>query len=101
MKEVNMDISWRTVQLFLEEDGVVEVEVDQDNHSKVRCTCAGFLRAARCKHTKYVKNHMAENDGHYSVQIPVDIDDDEAFKAIQSAASFRDFIIKYGKVEVI
>jgi len=47
MKEAAMDIQWRTIQLFLEEYGIVEVELDQDNNQKVRCTCPPFSKAAR------------------------------------------------------
>lgn len=101
MKEAAVDIKWRTVQLFLENYGVVEVEVDSENSSKARCSCPGFARGGRCKHTKYVKDVMANNDGHYSIQVSVDVNEDDAFRAIQDPESFRDFIVKYGKVEVI
>jgi len=96
-----MDITWRTVQVFLEDYGVIEVEVDQENNQKARCTCPGFMRAGRCKHTKHVKDVMAENDGHYSIHIPVDVDEAEAIRALRDPELFRDFVIKYGKVEVI
>jgi len=96
-----MDIDWRTVQLFLSEDGVAEVQLDADNSRKVRCNCKSFMSSARCKHVKFVKDQMAENNGHYAVKIPEDIPDDEAFDAMGDAESFRQFIIKYGKVEVI
>lgn len=96
-----MDIEWRTVQMFLDVDGVFEVEIDQDTHKKVRCSCTHFSRAARCKHTRYVKEAMENNDGHYAIQIPVDIDDEEAWTAMSSSEAFRDFIIKYGKVVVL
>lgn len=96
-----MDITWRTVQMFLEEYGVVEAEVDQDNPSKVRCSCPQFAKVARCKHTKYVRSQMDSNQGHYSIHIPVHVDEDEAIRAMKSAPLFREFIIKYGKVEVI
>ena len=101
MKEVNMSISWRTVQLFLEDDGVAEVEIDQDNKSKIRCSCPAFFKAARCKHVKYVREQMSTNQGHYSIQIPLDIDETEAIAAINNAEEFRNFVVKYGKVEVI
>jgi transposase len=101
MKEVSMDITWRTVQVFLEDYGVIEVEVDQENPTKARCTCPGFERTARCKHVKHVKESMEENEGHYSIYIPVEVDEQEAFKAMSDPTLFRDFIIKYGKVAVI
>lgn len=101
MKETSMDIKWRTVQLFLEEYGVCEVEVDQENNQKARCTCPGFNRTGRCKHVKHVRDMMNANDGHYSIHIPVEVEEEEAINAFADASKFRDFIIKYGKVEVI
>ena len=44
---------------------------------------------------------MQENDGHYTVSIPVEIDEEEATAAVSSSEAFREFIIKYGKVEVL
>lgn len=98
-----MDIDWRTVQLFLDEStmGVFEVEIDAENHKKARCSCPSFSRQATCKHVRFVKSAMKDSDGHYSIQIPVEISDEEALLAMSNAEAFRDFIIKYGKVEVI
>ena len=96
-----MGIDWRLVQIFLDENGVAEVELDSENNKRVRCSCATFNSSARCKHAKYVKRLMDENDGHYSIQIPVEIDDEEAIAAMTDAARFREFIMKYGKIEVI
>lgn len=96
-----MDIDWRTIQMFIGEDGVAEVELDAENSSKIRCSCKSFYKSARCKHTKFVKSHMQENDGHYAIQVPVDISDEEALDAMSSSDTFRKFILKYGKVEVL
>jgi hypothetical protein len=96
-----MDISWRTVQFFLDDEGVAEVEVDQDSGAKVRCDCLQFGRMARCKHSKYVKEAMAENEGHYALEIPVHVDDEEALVAMVDATAFRTFVMKYGKVVVL
>jgi hypothetical protein len=96
-----MDIQWRTVQIFLDADGVAEVELDSENSSKMRCTCLTFSNAARCKHTKYIRKQLSDNDGHYSILIPEEVDDELALEAMEDPAAFRDFIIRYGKVEVI
>ncbi len=96
-----MDISWRTVQFFLDNEGVAEVEVDQESGAKVRCDCLQFSRAARCKHSKYVKEAMAGNEGHYALEIPVGVEDEEAIVAMTDAKAFRDFVMKYGKVVVL
>lgn len=101
MKEVEMDIEWRTVQIFIDENGVYEVELDYENSRKIRCNCPTFRSSAKCKHQKWVRNLVDENGGHYSIQIPVDVDEDEALSKLSTAEGFREFIIKYGKVEVI
>lgn len=101
MREVDMDIDWRLVQLFLGEDGIAEVEIDAENSKRVRCTCQTFQNSARCKHARHVRKHMDENDGHYSIQIPLEIPDEEAAEAMSTAEGFRQFILKYGKIEVI
>lgn len=101
MKEAQMLNDWRTVQLFLEENGVFEVQVDSINKMLVRCTCRGAKPQAKCAHAKFVRDNMLENDGHYSVHISAEIDEELALEAMDNAESFRDFIIKYGKVEVI
>ncbi len=101
MKEAQMLNDWRTVQLFLEENGVFEVQIDSINKTLVRCSCRGAKPQTKCAHAKFVRENMLENDGHYAVHIPVEVDEDEAMEAMDNAESFRNFIIKYGKVEVI
>lgn len=96
-----MKSSWRTVQMFVEESGVFEVEVDSESKNKVRCTCGPFKNSSRCKHSKFVKAAMDDNNGHYTIQVPVEIDDIEAMVAMESAEAFREFIIKYAKVETL
>ena len=96
-----MEIDWRTVQLFLDESGVSEVEIDAEDATNVKCSCKSFYKSSRCIHTKYVRNEIENNDGNYAIKVPVDIDDDEALEAMSSSETFREFIIKYGKVEVI
>lgn len=96
-----MDIDWRTVQLFLEEDGIFEVEVDVDNCKKIRCNCKAFMNSAKCKHQKWVRKQMDENNGNFSIQIPEDMDDEIALASMATAEGFREFVLTYGKVEVI
>lgn len=97
-----MDIQWRTIQMFLSaNDGVNEVQVDAENPQKLRCDCPSFASSARCKHTKFIRARMAEADGHYNITIAGNVSDDEAYEAILDAEAFREFLIKYAKVEVI
>ena len=98
-----MDIQWRTVQFFLDENNgdISEVQVDVDNAKKVRCSCTNFQLSAKCKHQKFVRKLMDENNGNFTIHIPEDMDDEEALAHIADANNFREFILTYGKVEVI
>jgi hypothetical protein len=101
MKGQRMDIDWRTVQFFIGDNGVAEVLVDAEDHRKVKCTCESFSRSAKCAHSLKVRMRMRENEGHYRIQIPEEIEDDVVVSAMSSPESFREFLIKYGKVEVL
>jgi hypothetical protein len=100
-KDVKMDIEWLTVQLFIGDEGVSEVEIDSDNHNKVRCSCKTFNNFAKCKHSRYVKERISNNDGHYSVYIPENVADETAVVAMTNPILWRDFILKHGQVEVL
>lgn len=95
-----MDITWRTVQMFLEDYGVVETQIDSENTSRVRCSCPSFGKSARCKHSRYVREKLTVN-GHYPITIPSDIDYDDVAEALKTPEGFRSFIIHYNKVKVI
>lgn len=98
-KDVSVNF-WRTVQLFLTENYVAEVEVHSAT-KQIRCNCLTYKKISRCNHAKFVKTEMKNNDGHYTVKIPHEIDPDLVELAIEDAEMFRQFIIDYGKVEVI
>lgn len=101
MEEVEMATEWRVVQLFISMDGVAEVEVDAENSGRVRCNCRTYASTRRCKHTKFVKTLMDKSDGVYSVPVPEEVPDEEAFEAISNPALWRQFVIKYGDIEVL
>ena len=96
-----MKIEWRTLQLFLGDEGISEVSVDATDIRKVKCNCRAFQRVARCKHASYVREKLDNNNGAYDFKVPDYLQDDEVELASQDVDRFRDFIIKYGKVEVI
>jgi hypothetical protein len=98
-----MKENWRTVQIFLEPTTfkIYEVELGKESSNNIRCNCNIFSSNKSCKHTRFVQNHMKKNGGHYSVQIPQEIPDEEVTAAMESAESFRNFIINYAKIEVI
>lgn len=96
-----MEIEWRTVQFFLEEDYVAEVQIDDDDKRKVRCTCDKFPKLARCKHTNFVKRKIAENGGTYTIVVPSDIPEEVAITAMKDPKAFREFVIWHADIEVL
>ena len=100
-KEAEMSISWRTVQMFISDEGVAEVEVDAELNDKIRCSCKAYSVSSKCRHSKFVKNRMNEGDGHYLVQVPEDVDDNEAITAMKDPSKWRAFVIQHGEIEVL
>lgn len=101
MKEsIVSEKAWRTVQMFLTQNGVYEVEVNTETHG-VRCNCALFNQRNTCAHEKHVDKSARENGGTYPVKISSRATEEEAETAQHSAEAFREFILKYGKVEVL
>jgi len=96
-----LDIEWRTVQLFLGSEGISEVALATHDTRKARCTCTAFSNSGRCKHIKFVKERLIEGDGNYNIQIPEDVPDEEAAEAMASLEDWREFVMKYGKIETI
>jgi hypothetical protein len=102
MKGKPVDIEWRTVQMFLSDEGVHEVSVDELNPMKTRCDCNVFQTYGRCKHARFVKARMAKNEGTFTLPVPSnDLSDEELMDALENSELFRDLIIKYGKVEYL
>ena len=99
MKEATMAVEWRTIQFFLDEDGVQEVQLQYHNPNELRCTCGS--RANKCKHVSYVRSMFKKNDFVFDLEVPADEDEDILAEALASAELFREMIIKYGKVAVI
>lgn len=102
MKGMSMESPWRTVQLFISSQaaGIFEVEVDTDS-KKTRCSCPVWKKAADCKHTRFVDSKMKINQGHYSILVPNEIPEDLALNASDDPKKFRDFVVRYAKVEVL
>ena len=97
-----MASSWRTVQLFLSANaaGVFEVEVDTDSKA-TRCNCPVWKKSSSCKHVSFVKLRMRQNQGHYSITVPTEVPEEVALEASDDPKKFREFVVKYAKVEVL
>ena len=104
MNEFQMTDDFRLVQVFLPNinvtgPGIYEVSItDTDSF---HCTCPGFSSRNRCKHVSFVKARIDTNHGTYPLEISSRATSDDADKARQSNKDFREFIIKFGKVEVL
>lgn len=102
MKGNYVETPWRTVQLFISAQaaGVFEVEVDTET-KKLRCSCPKWKKFFDCKHTRFVNERMQMNDGHYSILIPNEIPEELALEVQDSPEKFREFVVKYAKIEVL
>lgn len=93
----------RLVQLFLSQSqtpGPSIYEVTSDRAGKLSCTCPGFKGRSTCKHVKFVSARIEQNNGSYPLEISSRATKEDADKAKQSDEDFRDFIIRFGKIEV-
>jgi hypothetical protein len=79
--------------------GIYEVSVGNPN--EFYCTCPGFAGRLKCKHINFVKARIESNNGNYPLEISSRATPDDSERARESNQEFREFIIKFGKVEVI
>ena len=99
MKDMTMN-AWQITQLFLSDSGVHEVYVHKDN-KKLKCNCDGFEARAFCKHVRFVSERMRTNGGIYPVEVSNKAPHSETEIASSSPELFRNFLIKYGKIQVL
>jgi hypothetical protein len=97
------DDDWRTLQIFLSNQGVHDVEGNTEDSKMLRCNCPHFSRSGRCKHVKFVKDKMEASDGHYSIEMNENDapPEDVVLEAIKNAKSFRALLVRYADIEVI
>jgi hypothetical protein len=91
------------VQVFLSQSqtpGPSIYEVTTDPKGELYCTCPGFAGRRTCKHTKFVQARIDGNKGIYPLEISQKATQEDAEKAKESTEAFREFIIKFGKIEV-
>ena len=106
MKDMKMLDDAKLVQVFLPHtqtngSGIYEVSYSE-KQNRYHCTCPGFASRSSCKHIKFVKARVESNNGHgYPLEISHRATPEDAEKALKSSKDFREFIIKFGKVEVI
>ena len=93
----------RLIQVFLSPTatpGPSIFEVTSNGDGLLFCNCAGFKGRSTCKHTKFVKARIESNGGHYPLEISKRATEEDAEKAKKSPEAFRDFVIRFAKIEV-
>jgi hypothetical protein len=104
MKGNRVDDHLRLVQVFLSQNktpgpGIYEVAVNEDS-STLHCTCPGYKSRSTCKHVRFVQSRIDTNGGTYPLEISSRASTEDAKKAQDSNKEFREFVIKYGRIEV-
>jgi ABC-type uncharacterized transport system ATPase component len=93
----------RLLQVFLSAKQSIHpavFEVSVDLNENLFCTCPGGVSTGKCKHITFVQSKMIVNNGTYPLEINKKAKPEEADKARQSNSAFRNFIIKFGRIEV-
>lgn len=93
----------KLIQIFLSQGvspspAIYEVSTTIDG--KLICTCPGYSGRGSCKHARFVSARIKNNGGTYPLEISKKATREEAETAQESTDAFRDFIIKFGKIEV-
>lgn len=94
----------RLIQVFLSQQegapgpNIFEVSTDKEKH--LECNCPGFVVKKICKHVKLVGARIELHGGVYPFEFADTVTTSQITAAMKTEQQFRDFIIKYGKVEV-
>lgn len=98
-----MKTDLRLLQVFLSTSktpGPGVYEVSTDKAGALYCNCQDFKFRSKCKHTVFVNNRIKNNNGSYPLEILSKASQEDADRATMSNEDYRQFIIKYGKIEV-
>jgi hypothetical protein len=102
MKDTPVADNFKIVQIFLPQNNSPMVYEVSSNEKNFRCTCPIFDTKKHCKHVSFVVARIDANGGkNYPLEISNKATLEDAQKAQESIQNFREFIIKFGKVEVI
>ncbi len=92
---------WRLIQVFISPRyAVFEVEMHMTDN-RLRCTCPGWQRRKSCKHTEYITEHTDPSLATYATTLWRQPSVEETDSAVKSPESYRQFILTFGKIEVL
>ena len=101
------DVTQKVVQIFLTMNAdlpaIYEVSISSID-KRLACNCPGYESKDTCKHLRFVKNRLDGSDGRTTYLLRLDDETPEdAIDRIKtmSGNEYREFIIKYGKIEVL
>ena len=103
-----MEDNWRTIQIFIANElndknalEVSEVSMHADGPSMIQCNCKDYKKLNLCKHVNYVVRKIEKNEGSFGLLVPEEVPDELAYLAFSDAESSRNFVLHYGKIEVM
>lgn len=95
---------YRLIQVFLSSKAGISgpgiFEVSGDKEQNFVCTCPGYKVKKICRHVRFVKDKIKLNNGMYPLEVNPDVPEAEIKKALSSSETFREFMLKHGKIEV-
>lgn len=101
------ELNYKIIQFFLTGDddfpAIYEVRLIKTTKTLI-CTCPGFRGRTDCKHIKFIRKHLITDSerGHYMLKLDSETPEDMIDKAPKmSLADYREFVAKYGIVEVL
>jgi hypothetical protein len=81
--------------------GPVIIEVGITDSQKVICNCNRFIASTSCKHSRFVKYSMEKNNGVYDNGVSHRATTQDKQKASLSSKNRREFVARFGTIEVI
>jgi len=94
----------RLLQIFITysegKTGPSIFEVNSDKEKNLICNCPGFKSKDNCKHVALIESRISKNNGVYQFDFSKKVTAEELREAMKTETSFRELVIKYGRVEV-
>jgi hypothetical protein len=81
--------------------GPTIIEVGITDSKKVVCNCKRFIVHTSCKHSRFVKCSMDKNNGVYDNGVSHRATKDDQHKASLSSKNRREFVARFGTIEVL